>query len=161
MKCFLPLSINFAVYVGLYSSRIISLNCYVPNFNTMKILKKLEIIGEAISTTTQPSTTSILKTLATTLASKSETVTHVDYKSVENNNITEKNKVDILKVNTLLEKEKIKSKENIKVEVNNKIEKEGNEKEIKETSTENKPETKQLLNKDGKLNPKHQELLKK
>merc|ERR1719427_524694 len=139
------------VYVGLYSSRIISLNCYVPNFNTMKILKKLEIIGEAISTTTQPSTTNILKTLASTLASKSETVTHVDYKSVENNNVTEKNKVDILKVNTLLEKEKIKLKENIKVEVNNKIEKEGNEKEIKETSTENKPETKQLLNKDGKL----------
>ena len=109
----------------------------------MKVLKKLETIGEAVSTTVQPTTTSTSKTLETTMPSKS---TNVDDTTVKNNDITEKPKENILEIDMSLVKEKNKPKENSEVEENNKVQ---NEKEIK--NKEKEPETKQKENMNGKL----------
>jgi len=111
----------------------------------MKVLKKLETIGEAVSTTVQPTTTSTSKTLETTMPSKS---TNVDDTTVKNNDITEKPKENILEIDMSLVKEKNKSKENSEVEESNKVQ---SEKEIKETNKEKEPETKQKENMNGKL----------
>ena len=114
----------------------------------MKILKKLETVGEAISTTVQPITTSTSQTMETTMPPKSETL--VGDTTVKNKDITEQPKVNVLEIDTSLEKEKekVKPKENIEVDEDNK---EQQEKETKETDKEKKPETKQVENMNGKL----------
>lgn len=112
----------------------------------MKILKKLETVGEAISTTVQPTTTSTSQTMETTMPPKSETL--VGDTTVKNKDITEQPKVNVLEIDTSLEKEKVKPKENIEVDEDNK---EQQEKETKETDKEKKPETKQVENMNGKL----------